>query len=385
MSMRTITAVALLLAAIAFAAMDFASAPGLVSLEFVLAWGVFALTGAVLAIRRPANLIGWLFLVIGVAADGSQAASNGGAVDPAGGAASVLRLIAVEAWVVPYGLLPVLLILFPTGRPPTRRWWLPIVVATLIIPISVLSSTDEGGTSILSILFGIEVAPFADTLQTVSGVGLMALFLAAVASLLRRRRSASAVERQQLKWVGYAGAILAMAFIGTSVAFFTPLHELDHEATVPVTMFGGVPFVTGLIAVPIAVGVAVLRYRLYEIDALISRTLVYGSLTAVLVLAYVAGVVAFQFLLSPFTSGSPVAVAVSTLGVVALFQPLRRGIQSAVDRRFYRAKYDAERTLDAFAARLRDQVDLDALERELLDAVGRTVQPVTAGLWLRLR
>ena len=385
MSMRTITAVALLLAAIAFAAMDFASAPGLVSLEFVLAWGVFALTGAVLAIRRPANLIGWLFLVIAVAADGSQAASNGGAVDPAGGAASVLRLIAVEAWVVPYGLLPMLLILFPTGRPPTRRWWLPIVVATLIIPISVLSSTDEGGTSILSVLFGIEVAPFADTLQTVSGVGLMALFLAAVASLLRRRRSASAVERQQLKWVGYAGAILAMAFIGTSVAFFTPLHELDHEATVPVTMFGGVPFVTGLIAVPIAVGVAVLRYRLYEIDALISRTLVYGSLTAVLVLAYVAGVVAFQFLLSPFTSGSPVAVAVSTLGVVALFQPLRRGIQSAVDRRFYRAKYDAERTLDAFAARLRDQVDLDALERELLDAVGRTVQPVTAGLWLRLR
>ena len=385
MSMRTITAVALLLAAIAFAAMDFASAPGLVSVEFVLAWGVFALTGAVLAIRRPANPIGWLFLVIAVAAEGSQLASNGGPVDPAGGPSSILRLIAAEAWVVPFGLLPVLLILFPTGRPPTRRWRIPIVLAAVIIAISVLSSTDDGGTSVLSLLVGTGAAPLADLLQTVTGVGLIGLFLAAVASLFRRRRSASAEERQQLKWVGYAGAILAMAFIGTSVAFFTPLHELDHEATVPVTMFGGVPFVTGLIAVPIAVGVAVLRYRLYEIDALISRTLVYGSLTAVLVLAYVAGVVAFQFLLSPFTSGSPVAVAVSTLGVVALFQPLRRGIQSAVDRRFYRAKYDAERTLDAFAARLRDQVDLDALERELLDAVGRTVQPVTAGLWLRLR
>ena len=383
MSMRTITAVALLLAAIAFAAMDFASAPGLVSLEFVLAWGVFALTGAVLAIRRPANLIGWLFLVIGVAADGSQAASNGGAVDPAGGAASVLRLIAVEAWVVPYGLLPMLLILFPTGRPPTRRWWLLIVVATLIIPISVLDSTDEGGTSILSILFGIEVAPFADTLQTVSGVGLMALFLAAVASLLRRRRSASAVERQQLKWVGYAGAILAMAFIGTSVAFFSPLRELDPDAAVPVTMFGGIPFVTGLIAVPIAVGVAVLRYRLYEIDALISRTLVYGSLTAVLVAAYVAGVAAFQFLLSPFTSGSPIAVAVSTLAVVALFQPLRRGIQSAVDRHFFRSTYDAVRTLDAFAVELREEVDLDALRGALLAAVGDTMQPVHVSLWLR--
>ena len=384
--MRTITAVALLLAAIAFAAMNFASAPpDLVSLEFELAWGVFALTGAVLAIRRPANPIGWLFLVIAVAAEGAQVASNGGPVDPAGGASAVLRLVAVEAWVVPFGLLPVLLILFPTGRPPTRRWRIPIVLAAVIIAISVLSSTDDGGTSVLSIVFGTGAAPLADPLQTVTGVGLIGLFFAAVASLFRRRRSASAVERQQLKWVGYAGAILAMAFIGTSVAFFSPLRELDPEATVPVTMFGGVPFVAGLIAVPIAVGVAVLRYRLYEIDALISRTLVYGSLTAVLVLAYVAGVAAFQFLLSPFTSGSPIAVAVSTLAVVALFQPLRRRIQSAVDHRFFRAKYDAERTLDAFAARLRDQVDLDALERELLDAVGRTVQPAAAGLWLRLR
>jgi len=384
MSMRTITAVALLLAAIAFAAMDFASVPpDLVSLEFELAWGVFALTGAVLAIRRPANPIGWLFLVIAVAAEGSSVAGRGRPVDPAGGPASILRLIAVEAWVVPYGLLPVLMILFPTGRPPTRRWWLPIVVATLIIPISALNSTDEGGTSILSILFGIEVAPFADLLQTVTGVGLFGLFFAAVVSLFRRRRSASAVERQQLKWVGYAGAILAVAFIGTSVAFFSPLRELDPGATVPVTMFGGVPFIAGLIAVPIAVGVAVLRYRLYEIDALISRTLVYGSLTAVLVFAYVAGVAAFQFLLSSFTSGSPIAVAVSTLAVVALFQPVRRRIQSAVDHRFYRRRYDAVRTLDAFSVRLRDEVDLDALRGDLLAAVGDTMHPVHASLWLR--
>lgn len=383
MSMRTIIAVALLLAAITFSALDFASAPGLVSLEFVLAWGVFALTGAVLAIRRPANLIGWLFLVIAVAAEGSQAASNGGPVDPAGGAASVLRLIAMGAWVVPFGLLPVLLILFPTGRPPTRRWWIPIVLAVIIIAISVLNSTDEGGTSILSILFGIEVAPFADPLQTVTGVGLTGLFFAAVASLFRRRRSASAVERQQLKWVAYAGAILAMAFIGTSVAFFSPLRQLDPDAAVPVTMFGGVPFITGLIAVPIAVGVAVLRYRLYEIDALISRTLVYGSLTAALVLAYVAGVAAFQFLLSPFTSGSPIAVAVSTLAVVALFQPLRQRIQTAVDHRFFRAKYDAERTLDAFAARLREQIDLASLERELVGVVNDAMRPVHASVWLR--
>ncbi|HEV2009511.1 MAG TPA: hypothetical protein VGS17_00600, partial [Candidatus Limnocylindria bacterium] len=211
MSVRTIVAVALLLAAIAFAAMDFASAAPVPGYFFVLAWGVFALTGAVLAIRRPANPIGWLFLLIAVAAEGSQVASNGGPVDPAGGPASILRLIAKDSWIVPYGLLPVLLILFPTGRPPTPRWWISIVVAALVIPFGVLSSTDEGGTSVLSILFGSGAASLADRLQGIVGVGLIGLFFVAVASLFRRRRSASAVERQQLKWVAYAGALLAMA------------------------------------------------------------------------------------------------------------------------------------------------------------------------------
>ena len=148
-------------------------------------------------------------------------------------------------------------------------------------------------------------------------------------------------------------------------------------------MFGGIPILTGLFAVPIAVGVAILRYRLYEIDALISRTLVYGSLSVVLILAYVAGVAAFQFLLSPFTSGSPVAVAVSTLAVVALFQPLRSRIQRFVDRRFYRRRYDAERTLEAFSSRLRDEVDLEALKDELLGAVTEAIQPTHVSVWLR--
>ena len=246
-----------------------------------------------------------------------------------------------------------------------------------------LTSTDTAGTSVTSIVLGSEAAPLRDVLQTFTGFGLIGLYFVAVASLFRRRRSASVEERQQLRWVAYAGALLAMAFLWTTVAFFTPLRELDPDAPFPVVMFGGIPFLTGLIAVPIAVGVAVLRYRLYEIDALISRTLVYGSLTAVLVAAYVAGVAAFQFLLSPFTSGSPIAVAVSTLAVVALFQPLRRGIQSAVDRRFFRSTYDAVRTLDAFAVELREEVDLDALRGALLAAVGDTMQPVHVSLWLR--
>lgn len=384
MSVRTIIAVALLLASIVLAVIAFAlGLSDLASADYVLAWMVFGLVGEVLAIRRAKNPIGWLFLVIGVVGEGSIVAGNG-PVDPAGGAPSILRLIASESWVVPYGLLAVLLILFPTGRPPTRRWWLPIVAAAVIIPFGILNSTDEAGTSIVSIVFGAGAARIPGSPEIVTAGGILGLFLAAAASLFQRRRSASTVERQQLKWVGFAGALLATALVGTAVAFFfTSLRELDPEAKNPSTLFGGIPFVTGLSAVPIAVSVAVLRHRLYEIDALVSRTLVYGSLTAILALAYLVGVAAFQFLLSPFTSGSPIAVAVSTLAVVALFQPLRRGIRSAVDRRFYRTRYDAVRALYEFGLRLNDEVDLEAVRADLLDTVYETMQPAHAGVWLR--
>ena len=379
MSMRTIAAVALFLAAvaIAFAAVAIASAPW----AYVLWCGVCALTGLVLAIRRPANPIGWLFLVLG-ASPGSFLAN--GPVDPSGGVLSILRLIVmVSGQLVPFDLLAVLLILFPTGRPPTRRWWIPIVAAAVFVPIGLLSGVDPVGNSVISIVLGSAAVPLADLLLPIAAGVAIGLFFVAVASLFRRRRSATVEERQQLKWVAYACAILATALLATTGAFFTPLHRLDPDARFPVEMFGGIPILIGLFSIPIAVGVAVLRYRLYEIDALISRTLVYGSLSAILVLAYVAGVAAFQFLLSPFTSGSPVAVAVSTLAVVALFQPLRRRIQSAVDRRFYRRRYDAERTLEAFSSRLRDEVDLEALKDELLGAVTEAIQPTHVSVWLR--
>jgi len=377
--MRAIIALAMFLAAVAigFAAAARSSAPP----PYVLWCGVCALTGLVLAIRRPANPIGWLFLVLG-ASPGNFLAI--GPVDPSGGVLSILRLIVmVSGQLVPFDLLAVLLILFPTGRPPTRRWWIPIAAAAVFVPIGLLSGVDPVGNSVISIVLGSAAAPLADLLLPIAAGVAIGLFFVAVASLFRRRRSASADERQQLKWVAYAGAILATALLATTVAFLTPLHGLDPDAAFPAAMFGGIPILTGLFAVPIAVGVAILRYRLYEIDALISRTLVYGSLSVVLILAYVAGVAAFQFLLSPFTSGSPVAVAASTLAVVALFQPLRRRIQSAVDRRFYRRSYDAERTLEAFSSRLRDEVDLRALESGLLDVVDDTMRPASVSLWLR--
>jgi hypothetical protein len=138
-----------------------------------------------------------------------------------------------------------------------------------------------------------------------------------------------------------------------------------------------------LLSVPIAVGIAVLRYRLYDINVLINRALVYGTLSALLIAVYVAIVLLLQTVLRPFTSGSELSVAVSTLATLALVQPLRRRIQEAVDRRFYRARYDAERTLDAFSVRLRDEVDLDNVRADLLDAVQRTMQPIQSSVWLR--
>jgi hypothetical protein len=143
---------------------------------------------------------------------------------------------------------------------------------------------------------------------------------------------------------------------------------------------------TGIVGVgllPVAIGIAIFRYRLYDIDVLIRRTLTYAALSAILLAAYLVGLALFQTILAPITSGSAAAVAISTLGVVALFQPVRARIQAGVDRRFYRSRYDSTQTLDAFSARLRDEVDLDAVRSDLIDAVQRTVQPAHASVWLR--
>ena len=184
------------------------------------------------------------------------------------------------------------------------------------------------------------------------------------------------MERQQLKWVGAAALLLGLDLIAVML--------LATFGAIPES--GGVTFVLlalGIALLPVAVGIAILRYRLYDIDVLIRRTLVYAAVSAVLLAAYVGGVALFESLLAPFTAGNGIAVAISTLAVVALFQPVRRRIQSAVDQRFFRAKYDAERTLDAFAARLRDEVDLEAVRADLLDAVYETIQPAHASVWLR--
>ncbi len=187
-------------------------------------------------------------------------------------------------------------------------------------------------------------------------------------SLVLRFRRSSGIEREQIKW-------LALSAV--------PLFTAGLVSAVLPDKLSQVLFVFMLLLVPVAVGIALLRYRLYDIDVLINRALVYGATTAGIAIAFFAGIVVLQSALRPVTGGSQVAVAASTLISIALFQPLRRRMQAAVDRRFYRSRYDAGRTLDAFSVRLRDEVDLDAVRGELVDAAARTVQPAHASVWLR--
>jgi uncharacterized membrane protein YfcA len=200
----------------------------------------------------------------------------------------------------------------------------------------------------------------------------MGCVIACVASLFRRYRRAGGVERQQLKWFLFGGAIAAFVatFIVGSGFPIQPAAQLTSTVTTVMAVFAAV---------------AIFRHHLYDIDLLINRTLVYGLTTGSLVVAFAAGIVVLQFLLSAFTSGSEIAVAGSTLGSVALSQPLRRRAQAAVDRRFYRARYDAARVLDRFSGELAHEVDLGAVRARLLDAVGDTLQPTSASVWLRER
>jgi hypothetical protein len=206
------------------------------------------------------------------------------------------------------------------------------------------------------------------------GAGLLfACILAAGISLLFRLRRSRGEERLQIKWFAYASAMAAAIFMIASVAY-----SQGGESQPVIDLL----FAVGLAAIPTAAGVAILKYRLYDIDLIVNRTLVYGALTATLALAYLATVVVLQSLV-PGAQSSDLAVAGSTLAVAALFRPARARIQAFIDRRFYRRKYDAAHTLESFSARLRDQIDLETLEGELLDVVTETMQPAHASLWLR--
>jgi hypothetical protein len=362
--------------------------------EIFMAWGPsilslatltvsFSVVGALIASHRPENPIGWIFLAVGFLQGFLSTAdqyaiyallTNPGSL-PLGGEASWLGQ---WIWAPGLGLILVFLpLLFPDGHPPSPRWrpvgWL----GGLSIGLAVVSSAillwpergpalvtgDENPSHVVQVLVVFVALP----LMLLAGVG-------AVISLFVRFHRARGDERQQIKWFASAAALTLVWILvfGQSTLRGLPGVIVDLSALLVVP------------SIPIATGIAILRYRLYDIDRIINRTLVYGSLTVTLVALYFGGIVVLQRLFVTLTGQqSTLAVVASTLLIAALFTPLRRRIQGFIDRRFYRSKYDARKTLEAFSTKLRDETDLEALNGELVGVVRETMQPAHVSLWLR--
>jgi len=276
--------------------------------------------------------------------------------------------------------LPVFyLLLFPTGRLPSRRWrwvaWLTVAFVVAGVILSAFSTDPENGLGPIRNPLGIEgfTQIYKALLYTTSPL----LYVAVALSVFMRLRHAVGVERQQIKWLAYAAAAWALGIIFNIITLAIDIPLWFERAALAYFIVAGE-------AVPIAIGIAILRYRLYDIDLLINRTLVYGSLTATLVALYFGGIVVLQRLFVILTGQqSTLAVVASTLLIAALFAPLRRRIQSFIDRSFYRRKYDATKTLEGFSMKLRDKTDLEALKGDLEGVVRETMQPAHVSLWVR--
>lgn len=362
----------------------------LISLMFVL----FAAVGALIVARAHSNPIGWLMWALAV----TELLGAGGfgygyvayAVEERSvGLPGVVWVAWASDWTnqASFVVTGLIFLVFPTGRSPSATWR-PIVRGGMLLAVAAALTTAlrpgpmDYFPSIPNPL-GLEgvAGDLVTGAQTIATVGAASAFLLISAvSLLVRLRRARGVERQQLKWFAYSATLWGLIFAEGGVTSLV----LPELATNPIhNWLFGVAWALAAASMPVAIGVAVLHYRLYEIDRLINRTLVYGLLTVFLGACYWLSVVVLQQVLRPFTEGSDLAIVGSTLAVAALFQPLRRRIQQAVDRRFYRQRYDATRTLEAFSTRLRNEVDLDRLGGELLAIVGQTMQPRRLSLWLR--
>lgn len=345
-----------------------------------------ATVGALIASRRPENPVGWLLGVFGVAVSTSSFTSQyaiyallarPGSL-PAGEAAAW-----VGSWLLPViiGLQVSYLALFPTGRLPSRRWrwliWLTVAFVAVGASLAAFSSGAYlGSLGPIRNPLGIEVltAVYEAVLFAVSPL----LFVAVVASIFVRLYRAVGIERQQLKWFAYGAAMFAAGIVLNVIT-------LAVEAPRWFDVVNEIIFAAVGTLVPISIGIAILRHRLYDIDVLINRTLVYAALTLMLAALYFGSVVGLQYVFRALTGQeSQIAVVASTLAIAALFNPLRRTVQAFVDRRFYRKKYDAERVLADFSARLRDETDLKRLGDDLISVVGETVQPGHVRVWLRL-
>ncbi len=339
----------------------------------------FVGVGLVVTWKRPANLVGWALVLagVGILLEGALRAYAELALLvkpeaglPAGGAAGA---VAGGAWTLLMGGVFLLLLVFPSGTissPVIRRFaalgllgfaaiWFIIATSSGLEPP--LRAYENPLVLTTSEAYAALAIPFV--------VACLVSVLAAAVIVVRRFRRSRGDERQQFKWFATSAGFLVVT--------------VPFAAAFNWTGLGGIVITFQLVALPISVGIAVLRYRLYEIDVIIRRTLVYGTLSALLAGMYVAVVIGLQALFSSFAGGSNLAIAGSTLAVAALFMPVRSRVQGFVDRRFYRSRYDAERTLETFGGRLREQVELDALATDLRAVVGETMQPAHTSVWLR--
>jgi hypothetical protein len=369
-------------------AVDVPGAAGVVvtALLELVALGFVAL-GLLVAHRRPGNPVGWIIAGVGVTALATDFVES----------YAIYALITdpgslpggeVMAWLSNWIFVPVLFaapamlfLLFPNGRLVSRRWkpvfWIVILTTLAAMASSVFQPvlSDAPFEGVVNPLgFGPPRA-LLGTLSYIGWPGMAASFLVAAFAMILRLRRSRGVERLQLKWLAAAAAVLPLASVAGVVSYY-----LGYES------ISGFLAISSVLPIFFAAGYAVLRYRLYDIDIIINRTLVYGSLTATLVAAYFGGIVVLQRVFVALTGEkSTLAVVASTLAIAALFNPLRRRFQAFIDRLFYRGKYDAAKTLEAFSVKLRDETDLDALGSGLVSVARETMQPAHISLWLRPR
>ena len=345
---------------------------------------IYASVGAFLAIRRPGSLVASVLMAGGALiivafngfAFGAGLTLANGPDDPAAGLASLVGGLALYPALVVAG--PALALVFPDGRLPGPRWrWAILVIACMLTAGFLLAAVRPGlvaeGLAINPLGFnGDAWTQWGELGVTVSGLALAASFVLGIIAVAVRYRRGGGIQRAQVRW-----------FLAANVASvtFLSLSFLDG-GTGPPTLFD-ILGVLSLALPPLAVGIAVMRYRLYEIDRIISRTIAYGAVTAILVGIYAGAIIVLQGPLGAVLGGDTISVALSTLVVAALFQPIRRRVQRAVDQRFDRARFDAERTVHAFTEQLRDEVDLSRLQRALVATADDAVRPVAASVWIR--
>jgi hypothetical protein len=356
-------------------------------LAFSLLYASFAFVGALVVSHHPGNGLGWLFLTVGLGVtlgNLAQAYGKYALVTEPGSLPLGDWITWFGTWMWPLAVEAILfiLLLYPTGRLPSRRWrpvlWAAFVAMFLLNLEFVIGPgrLDLGPDLNVPNPAGIAGAdPMLDVAGPIGASLFLVVLVVAILSLIVRSRRSRGVERQQLKWFGYAALVMLLFNFVLSNVLVWVFPSLDSGV-------GDVMFGLGLSSIPISTGIAIRRYRLYEIDRLINRTLVYGVLTVFLAAGYLGLVVALQNVI-PGADDSDLTIAGSTLAVAALFRPLRARVQGFIDRRFYRGKYDTQRTLESFSARLREDVDLDHLSADLLGVVHSTMQPAHASLWLK--